>query len=311
MPYELVDPINVQKTGTDSIWIMRGDGSDKKKISDDIPSVLIRSSFYNACFEETRVLFPLNWSQDGKYIAFVQSTWDKGPAYNYYAVDLASGNTQFLLSQHFSALPVWLADNTVAISDKGVIKLIKGLGTNNLTKTEISYPPSIPIESESYVSNLNNGKDLVVSFRIGSTLTSPVPKQVSVWAFNPISEEWKQLTTIDKKTWGIPDVGNKLVALCEEKVITLINLNSWKTISQITSDNLNTDWIKCGLLRRVQQYARNDLFVLAVNSGSTLELEVIITGDQNSEIKTLIDSSAFSQIPEGVQILDFSLSPDY
>ncbi len=313
-PFEAVDPSNSpSKTGTDSIWIMRDDGSNKRKVSEDIPSILIHSSVDNSCFKQSGISLPLAWSRDGQYIAFAQTTWDKNISklvYNYYVVDIASGNTQFLLSQDLGVSPVWIIDDAVVISGRGLINIIRGLGTNELKTIEISYPTNIPLESESFVSAMINNKDLTVSFRLGSTLISPIPKKVSVWELNPISREWKQVTTIEKQTWGIPNIGNKGVTLCDENVITILDPNSWEPINQITSGELNTDWINCGMLKTVQQHTGNDLLVLLVNLSGGLEIRAITLEFQKKEIKVLVDSSVFSRLPAGTQILDFSFITD-
>ncbi len=313
-PVQVSDPTEMPKeTGTDSVWIMRSDGTMQKKISNDIPSLIIHSSINNSCSIESKIMPPLVWSPDGDHIILTQSTRDPTTSKFinvYYVTNVETGKSQLLSDDPVFSSAIWVNKDVIAISSEGVVKLVKDFDLNKPTISEIAYPTGIPAESEAFFSKIGDSENLIVSFRIGQTLISPKPTKIAIWKLNTTSGEWQNLTTIEKQTWGIPEIINKSVLLCEESQITIFDMNSWAVISTVTSDQLHTEWINCGLLRIVPQPIDNSLLMLLTQTNQTSKVEVKKITIPLQSANDLDISSVFFQLEEQIQVLDFSIAPN-
>lgn len=90
-------------TSTDSIWIMRADGSDRRRVSDMLPRINYLSPD-GGCMAVTFITSNIIWSPNSKFIAFSYQVI--GESTSYYLVDLASGETSELIGQQGFSPPV-------------------------------------------------------------------------------------------------------------------------------------------------------------------------------------------------------------
>lgn len=312
-PLQIMGPTTWPKeTGSDSLWVMRPDKTMQTKISDDMASLIFRENSF--CHRASEITYPLLWSPDGKHIIFAEFTYDpdvKSFVDVYYVADLETGKSQFLFSepQSFSEA-IWVNNDVVAIKSKGVIKLVKAFDLDKPVISEIAYPADIPIESDSFFSRLQDNESLMVSFRLGTTLISPVPKEVAVWKLNTTSGAWEHLTTIEKQTWSLPDVINESALLSEDNQITIFDVSSWNVVDTITADQLHIAPIPYGIGRSFYQSVGDNLLMFLLHhSNNKLEVKEITLNPQKPE--SLVVSSVFFQLDKQTEILDFSASPDH
>jgi hypothetical protein len=311
-PIQITDPTAwPEKTGSDSIWVMRPDKTMQTKISDDMASLIIRENGF--CVRASDITYPLLWSPDGKHIIFAESTSisDIGHVYIYYVANVETGKSHVLFSETQGlSRAIWVNNDVIAITSKGVVKLVKDFDLDKPMISEIVYPADIPAESEAFFSRLRDNENLVLSFRLGSTLISPVPKEIAVWKLNTTSGGWEHLTTIEKQTWALPDVINESVLLSEENKITIFDVNSWNVVDTITADQLHIAPIPYGIGRSFYQSVSDNLLIFLLDySNNKLEVKKITLNLQ--EPHDLVVSSVFFQLDKQTQILDFSVGPDH
>jgi len=78
--------------GTDSVWIMKADGSEKQRISPNLDSVDFQDP--NFCYRYSQIVPILDWSPDGRYIHFDhRQLYVDGMHTDHYIIHLESQNT--------------------------------------------------------------------------------------------------------------------------------------------------------------------------------------------------------------------------
>jgi len=218
--------IRTEFNGSDSIWLMRPDGTEKHRIGDALArsEIQLPKSSCNA----TGGIFSLNgWSSNGQWISFqyapVPAPSTLGSESNLYAINIASGETQLLaksisyLSSRWSPKSARLA--VIPFGDRQVDVI--SVEPTNAKPLTFSVPISQPDTTEL--------KDIRWSYDEKSLIAVTENQRLNyspqtIWRINIETGQWTLLATLD----GISILGiyGETILVCNSKSILAINLSA-------------------------------------------------------------------------------------
>lgn len=198
-----------ESPGTDSIWIMRPDGSENRILSDPVP----RIDYYwpDGCAVGELIIRSPTWSPDSKYIVFVHFNYNERLA-SYYLVEVPEGTTRLLLTQDVISRPVWISNHELAIVG-GEISIINIEAIDRFAISSIPYPEEFPPDTRFGFSNdakysvQTRGRRLIGSLYKLEHLT---PVYISLWELNVDSGIWTKLKDLSGENWGTPILGDQI-----------------------------------------------------------------------------------------------------
>lgn len=175
--------------GTDSIWIMRKDGSDKHRVSAYFDSVDARDP--HNCYRLTYIVPILNWSSDGKYLHFEhRQLYSDGLHADHFIIDLEAKATYQITSSRKlgDGAFAWAPDNEQYIMlDRDASALWVGEPGGN----EISTHEDLPV-------HLLSGDSIsTVAWPVGQIgplliNRSKEDSRLTIWSYDFNSNDWKK-----------------------------------------------------------------------------------------------------------------------
>jgi len=195
-------------TGTESIWIMRPDGTDQRRLSEFLPSTLSR--WGDGCEFTSRIDAPLIWSPDGEYIAFMHTQWNDDVQNVYYVTEVSTGITKQLFVQRKKEMPVWMSDShqVVVVGDENEIKVVNLNHMRNIETVSIIPPSEAPetgrfvLSQNRYFTSSEDENTIYGSFHAQGSLKTSIPTILSWWRINVDTRQWIMLNTIQRPAWG-------------------------------------------------------------------------------------------------------------
>jgi dipeptidyl aminopeptidase/acylaminoacyl peptidase len=307
MPKEVRAP-----SGTDSIWIMRADGSDRRRVTDMLPRINYLSPD-GGCMAVTFITSNIVWSPDSKFIAFSYQVI--GESITYYLVDLASGETSELMGQQGVSPPVWVDQDEMAITDDA-ITVYEILSNHEINSKVIQYPDEIPDDALFGFSNNAkyqvqvSGRSLISSFFILETVKS---RYHSTWQVNIDTSEWIVLIDQPNDNWGNPIIGDRWAAACGlDWNVYSINPLDWNVIDIYVSPTAN---LTCQMLDVLQDDTGQDIVSYPSNEIETrdgrkvvidqgLYIAVLTSGELDPQLLVALDTLEI--YPQYSVIVDYS-----
>ncbi len=231
-------------SGTDTVWIIRPDGSEKRKISVEIPSALFSHimGINVVCDVMTEIDSPLKWSPDGKYLVFMRA-WMSGNMkwnYSYYLTEVSTGKSHTLFTQSRKASILWgNQSNRILIqADTEEFNQINIQGTDKVevkqkkfvlpdeTKNNISYK-FLPSEREDLLYG-------VFEFKNEKNPTN-TPEVAMIWNYDLGTNQWNKITEIPVTTWYRTTILENQIIRCDEKsrAIQLLDPETWQTFGEL------------------------------------------------------------------------------
>ncbi|MBN2501113.1 MAG: PD40 domain-containing protein [Anaerolineales bacterium] len=209
-------PFDPEMAGTDSIWVMRPDGSDQRQVSQEVTR-------YDTYWGDSCVIgvswieYPPVWSPDGKYIAFVHQDFS---GYSYYLVEVSSGETDRILVQeknekpirYLNNQPVWLSKDELVILGNSV-QVVQVHSIGDYSTIEIPYPVEFPADAwfgfpvDDYYTIQVKDRKLISSFYV---LQGLYPKFLSLWELDIDTQTWANLKDLTTGEWGNPLIGEQV-----------------------------------------------------------------------------------------------------
>ncbi len=220
---KLGDQSTPNPPGTDSIWVMRKDGSDKHRVSAYFDSVDVRDS--RTCYRLTYIVPILNWSSDGKYLHFEhRQLYSDGLHGDHFIIDLETKATvQIASSRNLGdGAFAWASDNRQYIMfDRDALALWVGEPGGD----EISAQKDLPTDL------LSGDSISTVAWPVGQSGPLLINRSqenslLTIWSYDFSSNDWKKqwehtgqqievglswsvvgqdgkLLFVDQKEWGI------------------------------------------------------------------------------------------------------------
>ena len=225
-------------TGTDTVWIMRPDGSEQHEVSEGITSTIgqyLQGSGVS-CVVTSSTINPLIWSPDGQHIVIVRAGLENGyPYYSYYLTDVNSGNTQLLLTtQKQHSTPTWISnDQIIFVGDQGMVEVFHITDNDLFDITTFPFPLEVQPETIWFFLRQTDDYTLMGGFFNGVTGISPKPTYQSIWNLNIATGEWEKITDLNVEGWGAPQFGNQMAALFRGQEIIILDPLTWQTIDTL------------------------------------------------------------------------------
>lgn len=186
------DLFGSQFEGSDTVWIMRPDGSQKRQVG-KVTRIDYRQ-VDNGCVTIEKI-DTLLWSPDGKYLIFIDNADLVDGRIIAYILEIATEET-YILTRSILASPVFSPDgNDLAILAKDV--QVIAMDSKFFTQTFYSRPAEMPEEFN--ILNFAweaNGRALLVS---GYEPSLPGPEMVSVWRLEIQKKRWKKIAELGNR----------------------------------------------------------------------------------------------------------------
>jgi hypothetical protein len=205
------DLLGIQYEGSDTVWIMRPDGSQKRQVG-KVARIDYQQAD-NSCFTIEKI-DTLLWSPDGKYLIFIDDAGLVGGGQIAYILEVATGET-YQLARDIFVPPIFSPDgHDLAILGKE-IQLI-AMDANLFIRT--FYPRSSEMPEEFNILNFAweaNGEALLVS-GYDRSLSEP-EMEVSIWRLEIQKERWKKIAELgNRDTFSLinPIAGRPRVVKC-------------------------------------------------------------------------------------------------
>jgi hypothetical protein len=231
------DQVPTDNKGSDSVWIMRPDGSDKRRVSDYVSRV--DSLWVDSCYTASYIKNAPKWSPDERHLTFTHlDIGVEDPNLSYYLVELDTGKTELLHSQlgKFRGIfsyppPVWISNNEVVIVlDKNEVLKID---IDTREYVAISPPLDIPQSSRLLLRNISErfgpqviNRDIIVSFHDLDSESFH-----SLWQLNVDDGVWTQIKDLQDSFWGDPYiVGRSLNIACGDFGIFYVLDKKWDIV---------------------------------------------------------------------------------
>jgi hypothetical protein len=294
-------------SGSDTLWIVRPDGTDKRQVGDPLPSALMAGMMgtHIVCDVIAEIDPIIEWSPDGEYIIYIHS-WGGASMqwnYSYYITEVSSGKTRALFTQTRMAEIYWAPNENRAFihSDTDMITSLDVQGIDQIKVEQIALNlPAEVINTTSYEMIQAGNNEIFYGIFLYADDNNPnnYPNRAMIWSFELGSKQWQLIADVSKKTWFRTYLLPDQALICNEdaKKIKLLEKDSWEPIGVIT---LPSDFYFLCALQAPQE--------IHDKSGNPW---IIIEGTQN-ETQTGLwafllqpDNKAFPQL-----IIDFASIP--
>ncbi|MBN2499765.1 MAG: hypothetical protein JXB38_03295 [Anaerolineales bacterium] len=184
--------------GTERIWMMRPDGSDRVLLADTLERLDFVGA--DACYR-IRYVSDLTWSPDSQYLGVTYIYSEQ--ILDFYLIDVEKKTIDLVFSD-MDANVVWISNSQlISINDNGII--YKDINANN----EMEKPFQFPSEEFNPFRPVWDSEDsqLIITFRDSKTGI------YSIWTLDLGSGEWTKLFTLSSMdtefngSGGAPDFG--------------------------------------------------------------------------------------------------------
>ena len=195
-------------SGSDTLWIIHPDGSEKRQIGDPVPSGLFAGLMGEiiVCDVITEMDLIIAWSPDGQYIIYIQSQIREGMqwSYSYYITELSSDKTRKLFTQSRRADIYWAQQGNRAFihSDKDRITFldIQGIDQIIVNSIALNLPEEVK-DTISYEMILAGSKDFFYGIFQYADDNNPInsPNKVMIWSFELSTKQWRKIADVSNK----------------------------------------------------------------------------------------------------------------
>jgi WD40-like Beta Propeller Repeat len=262
---------------SDSIWIMRIDGSDKQQLSKQFPrkeAISVHNSGL-ACDVVGGIVSLEGWSADSKWITFTHSGDGKGSTA--YAVNATTGELQ-TVETGVRATRWAQNSNTLALvveheSTAPQIKIVDIDGAPS-EPTIYTWPAEM---LEQLPSDIEWAKDETSVFVFTNSQTVPIEPD-EVWRLNIASKQWDKVAQIEpgSTNFGVNqavgfDSGQSQIATCGREYLGFQDIASGQTTVEIDLP----DFIDCRLVGYLIDAAGNELISFTNLDGRELWISPI------------------------------------
>jgi hypothetical protein len=172
--------------GEESIWVMRPDGSEKRKLA-QVARIDYDST--NGCLIVQAINRPLHWSPDGKYIAFVHNNPEESLSY---LVEVETGQIH-KLSSNAPMPPEWSPVGDQLVMIEGGIILVD---SKNFTRTPIPFPADVPDSFEITRVAWDSGGQSLLALGHDQAIAPVEEAVVSLWRIEIKTTTWEQLAEL-------------------------------------------------------------------------------------------------------------------
>ncbi len=226
-------------TGTDSVWIIHPDGSEKHRISDMVPSAVFSgiTGVDMVCDIITEIEPSIEWSPDGKYIMFVQAWIEENMQWNYtyYLSEVNSGKTKILFTQNKKASILWIPKSTQVLiqGDSEIFTLLDVRGIDQVEIEKIAF--KLPNEVSNYISyefipsSDENSFYGIFKLKDGNDWTN-IYDRALVLNFDLNARQWNSIADIPIELWNRPNVFDNQILICDSTSgeIRILERKSWE-----------------------------------------------------------------------------------
>lgn len=245
--------------GTDSIWIMKLDGTQKRRVSDYFPRFDYQHG--GSCLMGHSIVSTPIWSPNGKYMFFSYF----GPIFKNYLADVETGVTK-LISEGYLSLPLWIADNQLLFTLGKEAQIITINAANNLATQEI---PNVQLEENEELGSfptLAGNKYIIVE-----SYNETTGKTAALWQLELGTNTWSKFLNKDMVSWFRPQAVDNILFACDRKSnkqIVFIDGDSLEIIGlvNIPGSSPNT----CGVITSLDNFkdaAGDDLISFGGDDG--------------------------------------------
>jgi hypothetical protein len=280
---------------SDSIWIMRPDGSQRHRLSETFPRVELDTT--NGCYVGSGITSFVGWSSDSRWLGFVYLSSDEGQTTTLYAISLETGKTQQVASQVSAAAWSHTGDVLALVtSNYRQLAVVDAIGA---LRTEIPVTSALLRYRFSEIQWSYNDDAILV---VGSDHQSYDAPQL-LWRIDVTTNEWRKVSEWEGKyTLRVRTAGEYAsVCIAESgsgriEILNQLTLETVKTIEVPTGIDCETaNWYK---------YDGHDQIVFGVGPhGQPVELADTL---QDTSPRRLMDTTT-SNLPAGMQMFYFSL----
>ena len=309
-----------EQVGSESIWIMATDGSDKRQVGE----LLQRIDYLNSagfCSKNTHIIQYPSWSPNSKYILYVQlenGLYAPNHLFNYYLHDLITNQTLLLTSQKRGSQGAWSEDsNKLIILDDESLKVFTINSLDEIDLNLISFPLILPSYQRGYLETgaSRSGIEILGNSLIGS-FEVPVGYRNdydSLQSVDLSTGEWITLVQFQgaRNDWGSPQIGNKWAVACgRDGAIKFINPETWQILDSYQNPaELN---LTCKELQLFQNRNREDIASFVNNIEGYYGiwvLEMLPNGLTMNDVRLVIEVNS-PPFPENLTtVIDYAWKP--
>jgi len=242
-------------TGTDTVWVMRPDGSDRHIVSDSLPSAMFSHSMGVglACDIYAQIVSPPQWSPDGRFIIFnhMSISSDMRLMYTYYLTDVTTGATNKVISQEIRGNITWTprSDQLILLDEHGEFTkiVIESISDIEIRTLPINFPGEVTHYNNIRIAYFENEQQVIVYVQSGGDNFSPIPKQLSVWRIDLVTSQWEKIVDIQKTTWSFPQKGEMSFMWCDsnENEFSFFDLDTWSQLGNTSIEKQAKIDINC------------------------------------------------------------------
>ncbi len=273
--YVAVNPTKAQETvfnsasiirqfaDSDSIWIMRPDGSGRRRISQSFPRVDFETAG-GSCRRVGGIVSLVGWSPDSQWLTFNVFSPKKDAPLNIsntlYLVNTQTGELRLAAHEAYEAhwqpdsdklAAVLTRDNTTVF---GPTVAILAVGQSDISPEKVSLPSQLPAEyTLEQLQWDQDGHSLLV---LGVDRSSSFNFPMTLWRVDVATKTWTKITSLqsDNLPWlsfGTPDV------TCSDfpNSLELRDPNDWSSLSTLKAP----DGAACETMARLKDGAGSNL----------------------------------------------------
>lgn len=269
---------------SDSMWIIRPDGSDKHQVSEDFSrqEVIAYHNHGPACDASGGILSVEGWSADGQWITFVDDPDNGSPTLN--AVNILSGKSKTVASDIWASRWAPKSNRVALVVSQGKESL-----QIQIVTVESAFPQSstftLPAEISGYtfraIEWANDETAIFVLVWNWNDYSSPE----EIWRLEATNGTWNKVTQVQTHILGF-DSNQSRIVVCDEKFLGFQDIATGQINGQI---NL-PDSIDCSLINYLRDKGQNELISFASPHILSRDLWVSLThGSKPEKVISLDD----------------------
>jgi hypothetical protein len=299
--------------GTNSVWVMHPDGSEKHRISE----LFSRIDFIDenqACYKFTEIQPFLSWSPDGRYIGFTQSVLSNRDDYKsgFYLIDLKAGKTTKMPDVVGSPPAAWspTGRQLVLFGKEHDLIILDIDDQGNLYTSKVLLPETKDVLSGENAVWLPDRPNPYVTLRDKTNDT------YSTWEVDLATGTWSKLFDLslpDNDQGYSPSFGRSWAITCGKKsnMSYFIDLQTFKIVGSTINEDNGFDFA-CGLEKWLRDSSGDDIVSYRSPSigGSLDHGEIWVIKPQAGRPEAhLLFAGSDLKLPEGYRIIDYSWKP--
>jgi hypothetical protein len=197
--------LDMKINGSDSVWLIRPDGTDKHKISDDYPTFIAQNQTGDTCDTEFEIASNMTWSPDGKYLIYTYV----GIEGEYYIFDIGTGNIKKVVSTiRWPRQVMWIKNGEQFyiqgrdIDHEYFRVTIDGIERISVTSNKIQFPEEMAGVKYFDMVTVDGGYSFYILFYTGLGTGGPTnPQAVSIWRYLTDAKLWELIIETDNYDW--------------------------------------------------------------------------------------------------------------